>query len=138
VQGYGGVLRVYGGAVKFESVEISDTSALGVRVAWGGRSGRRRIAAVGAGRRRGGNDAEWGRHVRVCGDLQYICSGARGRGGPIGPEAEWGGGVQNGGVARIEGGSVRFMGGSIARSTAVRDPRRWQLCGLHEVAWGAL
>jgi hypothetical protein len=47
--------------------------------------------------------------------------------------------VQEGGVVRMGGGSVSFKGGSIARSTAVRDPRRCQLCVLHKyVAWGAL
>ncbi len=74
---YGGVLKMRSGAVKFESVAISDTQA----------------------------------SVRV------------GREGPIGLEAEWGGGVQTGGVVAIFGGSVGFKGGSIARSTAVRDPR---------------
>jgi hypothetical protein len=60
-------------------------------------------------------------------------------GRPIGSAAEWAGGVQNGGVVMMYGGSVRFKGGSIAGSKAVRDPRRWQLCVLHEyVAWGAL
>ncbi len=44
-------------------------------------------------------------------------------GRPIGSEAEWGGGSQFGGVVKIDGGSVRFKGGSIARSNAVRDPR---------------
>ena len=44
-------------------------------------------------------------------------------GGRPGPEAERGGGVQSGGVVRMDDGSVRFKGGSIARSTAVRDPR---------------
>jgi hypothetical protein len=48
--------------------------------------------------------------------------------------------VQGGGVVMMEGGSVRFHGDSIARSSAaVRDPRCGQLCVLHEyVAWGAL
>jgi hypothetical protein len=44
-------------------------------------------------------------------------------GGRSGREAEWGGGVQYGGVVKIDGGSVGFKGGSIARSTAVRVPR---------------
>jgi hypothetical protein len=58
---------------------------------------------------------------------------------PIGSVAEWGGGLQYGGVVAIFGGSVEFKGGSIARSTAVRDPRCCQLCVLHKyVAWGAL
>ena len=35
----GGVLAMRSGAVTFESVAISDTSAGSVRVAWGGRSG---------------------------------------------------------------------------------------------------
>ncbi len=35
----GGVLAMRSGAVTFESVAISDTSAGKVRVAWGGRSG---------------------------------------------------------------------------------------------------
>jgi hypothetical protein len=48
-------------------------------------------------------------------------------GGRSGPEAEWGGGLQNGGVVAMYGGSVGFKGGSIARSTAVRDPRCRQL-----------
>ncbi len=95
VQGLdGGVLRMFSGDAAFESVEISDTSAGSVRLAWRGRSGR---------------------------------------------EAEWGGGVQAGGVVMMYGESVRFKGGSIARSKAVRDPRCCQLCVLHEyVAWGAL
>jgi hypothetical protein len=50
---------------------------------------------------------------------------------PIGSTAEWGGGAQDGGVVRMVGGSVAFKGGSIARSTAVRDPRCCQLCVLH-------
>jgi hypothetical protein len=48
-------------------------------------------------------------------------------GRPIGPEADWGGDVQNGGVVMMYGGSVRFKGGSIARASAVRDPHRCQL-----------
>jgi hypothetical protein len=46
--------------------------------------------------------------------------------------------VQNGGVVRISGGSIEFKGGSIARSTAVRDRHRRQLGVSHGVAWGAL
>ena len=86
----GGVLAMRSGAVTFESVAISDTTADEVRVAWGGRPG---------------------------------------------PEAEWGGGVQEGGVASISGsgGSVVFKGGSIARASAVRDPCCCQMCVLHGV-----
>ncbi len=36
---YGGVLAMRSGAVKLESVAISDTTAEWVRVAWRGRSG---------------------------------------------------------------------------------------------------
>jgi hypothetical protein len=54
---------------------------------------------------------------------------------PIGSEVDWGGGVQEGGVVIIDGGSVRFKGGSIARSSAVRGPRCRQLCVSHGVAW---
>jgi hypothetical protein len=82
----GGVLSIFGGSATFELVEISGTSARGVRVAGGGRSGS---------------------------------------------AAEWGGGVQNGGVVMISGGSVHFKGGSIAHCYAVRDPRCCQLCVLH-------
>jgi hypothetical protein len=49
-----------------------------------------------------------------------------------------GGGVQSGGVVMISGGSVEFKGGSIARSSAVRDPRCCQMRVLHGVASGAL
>ncbi len=73
----GGVLKMRSGAVKFEAVTISDTTAEGVRVA-----------------------AEADRAGGGCG-----C------------------GVQDGGVVKMDGGSVEFKGGSIARSSAVHDPR---------------
>ncbi len=44
-------------------------------------------------------------------------------GGRSGPAVEWGGGAQSGGVVAMSRGSVEFKGGSIARSSAVRDPR---------------
>jgi hypothetical protein len=77
-----------------------------------------------AGRRRA-KDAEWGSQVRVCGDLRYQSqTGTLGRGGLIGSEADWSGGVmQYGGVVMMFGGSIEFKGGSIARSSAVREPR---------------
>jgi hypothetical protein len=73
------------------------------------------------------HDLQRQRDIRVCGDLRYLSLGTRGLGRPVGPEADWGVGVQDGGVVHMGGGSVGFKGGSIARSKAVRDPRCWQL-----------
>jgi hypothetical protein len=75
--------------------------------------------------RRRAQYAEWSRQLRVCGDLRYDRKSGRcaWHGRPIGPKADWGDGVQDGGVVMMHGGSVGVKGGSIARSKAVRGPR---------------